>query len=525
VDPDSVVRNGTFDFDEGGRPAGWALRGKPQSTIALDPAQGRNGGSCLALDKSGGPADLLVECGFADDIPLVKGSSVVVRGFSRFDGFGGTVSFKIDWLRATGGPGVGEEFSPPLSKGSSWTEMQHTFEPPAGASAFRVGLAALGHAGRVYFDDVVVRTVAGAGPGREHPLGPHRVAATKEGGLQIGLKSPRSILALHALLESDKEGGLPQSVAREVALTVEGESLTFKGRMFSPAGLRDVEFVEQVSHKEGETAVVYSFKGADLRQLDRVSVPFSVQRTDLVHGIPEAADQSTGRIAFAYGDQDLVVEFRPLARVRRESARGWLRVSPSFAVDPTGGDATIELRIREAPPGSQSGDPLKVAQRLRAERKYGEALKLLKDSMPKLREPVRRDEADSGIRTLEDLEKREWNDVQARVFQAWLTRRADQVGRAFQAIELYQRQWTGVAEFVGKGDDLADKFRKEVSDGAGDAEVERPRRVLERAKQYADGGRRALAQKMLQSLVARYPKSDAAPQAQEMLKALSGSQE
>src|SRR4029079_5413401 len=68
-----VTRNAHFDGAPGPKIEGWAMRpsltgAKSSATASIDAAHGRNGGSCLMLDKASGTSDLVAECGYSEDL-------------------------------------------------------------------------------------------------------------------------------------------------------------------------------------------------------------------------------------------------------------------------------------------------------------------------------------------------------------------------------------------------------------------------------------------------------------------------
>jgi hypothetical protein len=83
----------------------------------------------------------------------------------------------------------------------------------------------------------------------------------------------------------------------------------------------------------------------------------------------------------------------------------------------------------------------------------------------------------------------------------------------------FLKQWAGEGT-EGKAKILLAELDKELA-SAPAGETERPHRIFERAKKCVEGGKRALAQTLLQTLVARYPSSDVTSEAQQLLKSLS----
>jgi hypothetical protein len=125
---------------------------------------------------------------------------------------------------------------------------------------------------------------------------------------------------------------------------------------------------------------------------------------------------------------------------------------------------------------------------------------------------------EAELRRLEDSEKREWAELQAQAFRARLSRQAQLVGRALESIDQFLHQWDGEGG-EAKAETLKQELQKDLA-ATPDPASERARRILERAKQSAQGGRRTLAQALVQTLVARYPSSEAAKEAQVLLKSL-----
>jgi hypothetical protein len=380
-----------------------------------------------------------------------------------------------------------------------------------------VSLAAVGRGGRVYFDDVSAQLRSSAGSAvPEKKLGTHRVAATRQGVLQLGLRGRLALLDVHARLESEREGATSQAFAADVAVTMQDDLVAFKGRMPSPSDLRDVEFEAVAAAVEGGTEVTWRFRGEGLRQIDRVSIVLSLPRSARLTGLPDPPDQPTSRLAVSADEGDLLLAFSEPARLRVRAADGRLRLTPSFTVDPGSEEPIFGFRVRDPEAGGASADPVEAAKKARDQRRYGEALDLLRGHVKSVKEAPVREKIEGDIRNLEESERHAWSDVQSRAFQAMISRRAELVAQAEEALELYVREWGGTGQ-EAKADVLREEMKKEMS-SAPDADAERARRILERARTLAQGGRRVLARALLQSLVARYPHTEAAAEAQQILK-------
>lgn len=516
-DRDNLVsRNASFDLSSGGKPLGWSLKGRAPGQAQVDPGQGRGGTPCLVLEKPGSTGDAILECGFEQDFALGKSGAVDVSAWTRFEGFSGGAALKVEWLRGVNGTLVAEEFSPSVSKCTGWTSLQARFTPPSGSGALRLSLAAVGHAGRIFFDDVSARLVSGVPPRKDFKVGPHRVVPTGEGVLQIETKGRRSLVNLQIRLESDKGGTLPLSIARDVKVEEEGGQLVFRGKMLEPGALREINFEERVAHAEGETEAWWQFSGADLRQVDRVAVSFTLPRVERVQGVPSVPEQPTSLIWFSTDEGDVSIEYGVnLPRVRVERSRGDSIVIQTFGVDPTADVVVFGIRIIEG--ARTNADPIEEAAKLVAKGRLSAALELLHRAMDKVKDPVHRAEMERQIRVLVERERQEFAATKEAVALAVVSRRQEHTQAAQRQIERYEAAWS--PKYAGK----AEALTADLKAPADDPEKERPRRIYARAQLYAGSGKKTIAQALLEVLLQRYPDFKDAAEARQLLKDLSGS--
>lgn len=526
-DPDNLLaRNAHFDVAAGGKPDGWVLRpsttgDKPTCAISVDAARGRNGSPGLLMDKLPGSGDLVAECAFVDELALRRGEGLAASAWIQFDNFTGWAALKIDWLKSPKGVVIAEEFSDPV-KPAGWSELKASFNPPAGAGAFRFALAVVGRSGRVLFDDVSLKFQPGAPAGPERKIGKfHKAAYTKAGVLQVDLRGGRRTLTnIGIRLESDKEGGTPQAFSTDVATSSEEAGLIFKGRMFNPLDFRELPFEARIGEFEETTNVVYQFTGDTLKQVDRVTIVLTLPRVDgPPRGIPDGGDP-TGRITCGAEDGDFAIEYLDPAVVKVRTVDGRLRVTQTWKVDPAVEDPAFGFRIRER--GSTPLDPQAALGELRQGRKYGEAVSLARDQVKRIKEIPVREKMEAEVRQLEEMERRDWAEAQAHAFLATMSRRPDLRDKAVEFIDRYLKQWAGEGS-ESKGQTLLAQLDKELRSTAG-ADAERPQRIFDRAKKCIEGGKRKIAESLLQTLISRYPSSEVTPQAQQLLKSLSETQ-
>jgi hypothetical protein len=289
--------------------------------------------------------------------------------------------------------------------------------------------------------------------------------------------------------------------------------------MTNPLDFRDLVFEERVGQVDGLTTLQYNFRGDSLKQVDRVTIALTLPRVD---GPPRNLSESgepVDHIVCGSEDGDFAVEYSQPALVKFRNIDGRLRLFQSWKVDPQAEDPTFGFLIRESGGGSGPVDFWGSLADLKHERKYGEALSMAREQQKKVREAAVKERVEGEIRSFQDNERRDWAEAQAVVFQGRISRRPELVGKAHESLVTYLKQWAGEGS-EGKAKTLLAELDKELaSTPAG--ETERPHRILEQAKKSVERGKRALAQTLLETLVARYPSSDVTSEAQQLLKSLS----
>jgi hypothetical protein len=288
--------------------------------------------------------------------------------------------------------------------------------------------------------------------------------------------------------------------------------------MISPVDFREIVFNERVGVVDELTTFEFTFPGEALKQVDRVTVSLTLPRVD---GPPRGTETGDPiyRINCSAEEGEFAIEYSDAARVKVRTVDGRMRVTQTWPVDPS--TDTFSFRIREAggPGGEGPFDPVEEVKKLRTQNKLGEAVTIARGGVKKVKEAAVREKLETEIRTLEEQERRDWVEAQAQAFLAITSRRADMQSAAERFITGYLKQWAGEGT-EAKADQLLRRVTEELRSTPA-AEAERPKRIFDRAKKLVEAGKRALAQSLLQTLVARYPTSEIVPEAQQLLKTLS----
>ena len=369
-DQGGLVRDGGFEAAEG-KPAGWTLPEKPASALSIDPKQGQGAGGCLAVEKAAAASDRLLTCAYAQDFPLGKNGAVEAEAQVRFETFQGWAALKIDWLREPRGR-WSRRSSPTRPRRPEWTPLTASFLPPAGAGAFRwAGLprarggsssttsrcgrrpaAASGASTRW------ARTSAGAGRAADHPAAPGLLRPAGPAGDRQGRHRPPGVgdagLA-HAAGEHARLQGQAAEPHRLPGDRVRAEGL--------PRGRRD----DDLLLLQGRVAA------PDRPLLDRDDAPAGTGTPD-----PEAAVQPRSRMVFRTADGGFVLDYRePVLVASRGNVDGRHRIVQTFPMTPQQEEVVFGIRIREESAGGET-DPQKGAVKAQKERRFGEAISLLR---------------------------------------------------------------------------------------------------------------------------------------------------
>jgi hypothetical protein len=521
-DPDNLLRREFFSFEGAGDSvAGWQPARAYQSKFRGDTTHARHGKGSLLVEKSPAGGDFVVEFASAEQFALKKSNRVEATAYARSEGFGGWCAIKVNWFSAVNGALLLEELSAPASKPADWTQVRGDFPAPPGAGAFSVALCAVGRSGRIWFDDVrVYAREGGAAASREARIGGFTFAVAPNGVLAVSTPKGRVLANLHLALESDKDGRSAQVLAQDVKVDVADKRLAVEGKLASPVDLQPVDFALEVREGEGEALIGGLVTGERAKQVERMLVLVSAPGAERIGGLPTRNETVTSRVYLNTAGEDFVLDYGDPVKVDRDSAGRAPRLTHTLPMDAVGGEARLGFRLRRGAGDGQRGDPLKEAKRAEEERKApGEALRILSDALKAVKEPPVREEIAREIRRLEGAERSEWNEVRARYFLAWISRRIDLYSRALDEVASYQRRWIG-DPFAGKAQTLREEIDRSYAEALSAGEEDRAARMLEAAKKYRDKGNRSMAATLCELIVQRYASTKAAAEAQDVLKGL-----
>jgi hypothetical protein len=523
LDTDNLLGlHGQFDAAVEGKPPGWQVKPGLSSKISVENSVGRNGTSALVVAKSGEPGDFIFECQAADEYALAEARRVDVSAWAKVDGFGGFVALKVGWTATVRGPVIHEEISPPVSKPADWVKLEKEFVAPPGAGGFVVSLCAIGRSGRVLFDDARVALKPGPEGARESTMGAFGVSVGPTGALTIQLQGKRVLTNVQLALASDKEGVSTQAVVTKLQTKAADTTIQITGKLVSPVDLREVDFEQHVALREDNLFIAYSVPTDQIKQVEALQVLATLPRAERISGVPNPGDPGTMLVVARSEGVDLGIDYVDPTRVVLSRERGGQKLTQIFSIDRGEGKSSVVIKLRAGAAALGAGDdPMAAAQKERERGNYAGALSILKQYVGRIREPDKRKKMSDEIRKLEDDERTDWADVQAAGFRAQISRRAEQIEMALTRISGYQRKWSG-DPYLGKAQPVREDLERLVSEAAGERDAERAKRLLERAKAYAQAGRRTLAAEVCEMLLGRYGETPAAKEAQEILKSLQG---
>jgi hypothetical protein len=529
-DPDNLVANAGFE-QTGLDRIGWSVRGR-QAGLSIDATAAHRGKQSLLLEKSGDPASLVEDIMLDEAFGLGTSRRVSLSAWAKGDGFNGRVALKVVWRTVTKGAIVLEERSVAVSKPDGWTELKHDFSAPPGAGAFEVGVSAISRTGRLFVDDV--RLALSSGEARSpRVLGSFEVDVAPSGAFQVRQQGQPVLSSVLFMLPSTKEGTVPQTaVAGATVKEATEKQILIEGKAITPVGLVEVSFNQQIVLLDGGSAlgVSWTFPNEALNQLDGVSAWALLPPGTVAAN----ASGKSERVRLRTGSIETRVEYGAMAAVEVLDVQGTkvlvqaLEAEPVMKSDGSGGlvpteHSSVALVIRggEASRAGAAEDPLKAAnEEISKNQAYSAAVAILREHGRRLKDPKKREAAMARLAELEDLERRDWTEVQAARFRAWISRRAELFEVAKQRIAVYVKQWG--AEAQAKAQPLREELDKLGAEAAVERDADRANRLLERAKAYAAAGKRALAAEVCEVLLSRYGATDAGREAADILKAVKG---
>jgi len=454
------------------------------------------------MEKSGDATDFTVECVATQGISVQPGDELEVSAWVRAEGFQGFVSLRAEWLARAQGEAVLARETGPLREGkSSWERIEHRFAVPQGATAFRLGLAAIGREGRVLWDGARVVSRKGGEPRPLLPVGSFRVRMVSSG--TFALFDARGAVAREVGLSliSLRDGESFQDAGRG------GETLVLNGRIVNPADLGETEFLQEIAAQEDAVRLRYSLSAGNLASLDRVVCRMALPRGTEVRGIPGGAEGITVQLRWSLGSSEFILDHDRPVRVRVREATGATVLEQEFP-DAEGDRREFGCLIRLAS-GGDSMDPREAARRAIERGNPGEALRTLRRAIGATRDPREAEEIRNQVEKLERDQANEWDAARSAAFQARMSLGAPDVEGARGEVSRFQRRWSG-GDFDDAASSLQDLLARLLQEAAGEEREDRAGALVEQARGYAAMEWAAVAEMIEQTVRRRFGETRAA---------------
>ncbi|MBI2901488.1 MAG: FHA domain-containing protein [Planctomycetes bacterium] len=504
-DKENLLRDeGGFEWAAPGKPTNWALHPPGSSSVSVTEAAARTGKRALELRKGPAPAETQSEVEYSERIAVGSHKSFEVSAWAKWGDFAGSAAVKVAWLRD--GAVLFEEFSAPVSKGADWIAIRDTFDVPPGVRELRLALATAGRAGLIYFDDVRIVGKPAGKAREEMEAGPFRILVARGGAVTI-LRGAHAVMSdLHFRLENDLEGATSQLLSPASVRREEGR-IVVQGAAAHPVSGAAVPYEMSIfwSAKD-DLGIAYEFKASDLAQVGRVDLWAVVPRADRLR-LPE---EPVAQLEFTAGEDYRIVY---VDRRLRPAVREGNRLVQPFAVTDTEGKVLAAFRLRGLADRASRKDPRAEARDLTKDQPF-RALQVLRAAQgdSTLDESAAREIA-ALISELEQRESEDWRIAESRGLAAELVALQAELEAAGVEVDRYERLWSG-EPYLSK----ARTLRKRIADvTAVPGGSDRPRKLLDRARQCLEAGRKALAEAILAGIVASYGSTETGEEARRML--------
>lgn len=500
-DPGNLMKDEAGFEMADGKPGNWAVRPAGTSTVAIHKTLAHTGKHSMELSKGEAPAETIVDVEFAERFSAGNTPAFEVSTWAKWGSFAGTACLKVTWYQKNAL--LYEQYSTPVSKASDWVQLKSVFAVPPGADQLKVGLTADGGGGQIYFDDVRVATAAGGDAPKRFVVKDHVVHVAPSGAVILEKGGRRIATNVHLRLENDREGVSSQLLMASTP-SQDGENVKVSGEIAHPVSGAPVRYELTMYFLQGQVGLGYEFAAADLQQVDRIVVSATLPKAEKLRAPAEAVSQ----VEFVVEGEDYQLSY--LGRKVKVSLREGNRLVQGFPVAEADGKVSAALLIQSIDRASRK-DPRDLA-RLKERDEPVEALEILRkaQSDSTLDENVQR-EISGMIRALEQREANDWRDVEAKVLVAELLAGPALLETASAALSKYEGYWKG---------DKARMLRDRLASATAETAVDRKRKLLDRAKELADEGKKSLAEAILAGLVALYPNTEVGEEAQKMLNQL-----
>ncbi|RKY19067.1 MAG: hypothetical protein DRP63_01180 [Planctomycetota bacterium] len=529
-----IVINPSFEEEENGEVAGWVT--EPAKVAVRDATIAKQGKFSLHLSPAANREMTILR--YNDDIAVRAGSAYRLHFQVRTENTQACV-LRVDWLSDKNPDYHKVEFGR-LLEGTrrDWTPLSYTFVVPPEATKMRVGLALLGSRGECWVDEAKL-TKAESAPQRQVTSKKFSAWLSGHGTVDLSILSIGNLSVVQDIegyICRLKETGTPppdayQSRAVVDEPVIQNSVAEVRGQLNCGTGTR-VDFVQTLSPAKEGLRLSYKFTGgipADTmfalrmllpkRRVNRLEAVAQGKKVVVETAKTEWTAWGVTELIIKVGTSKMVLRFSLPVRCVMTQEGAYLRVEVDVRADemPRSPEFVIDVQpfSREEKKGAL--DALERIKALLEAERYQEAARLARRYVA---DPLLTDDDKRWLQTVwsnRDQAGRRWLARMEAMFEDIITTPRAEIRDALVSAAQKVAQSYPEGDLRERAASLVLRAKEAVKKGWEKRRVHAAETMLQKAKELHQNHLRGYAAVILSEIVARYPNTNAAQEARNLL--------
>jgi len=529
-----IVTNPSFEEERDGQITGWAT--EPPNAAVRDPAISKQGKFSLHL--SAAPNKDITILRYGDDIPVRQNAAYRLQFQVRTDHVE-ACALRVDWLSDTN-PNFHKVEYGHLLKGTrrEWTPLAYTFVAPPDASKMRVGLVLFGNRGECWVDEAKL-TKQDTAPNRTIRGKRFSVWLSGHGTVDLFLGRLRLVQDIEAYLCRLDEKEVPppdayQSRAPVEEPTIEGDRAEVRGQLNCGATIT-ADFLLSVTQTKEGFRLSYRFtKDLPEKSVFALRMLLPQARVDSLQAVsqgkkvdvPIKKTEWTGwgvtELIIKAGTNQMVLHFSLPLRVVMTQEGAYICLECGAKSEEMGSPSVLSVDVLPYSHEEKKG-ALELLEKIKAlleAERYQEAGELARRS---LTNPLLTKQDKQWLQKVFstcDMAGRHWIRTMEAMFEDLSSTPRAEIRDALTALAQKVMESYPKGDLKERATSLASRAKKAVKESHSKEREKAAEKLLEKARKARRNNLRGHSITILEELLARYPKTRAALEAENLMEDL-----